>query len=222
MSSFDIDCDLDTGAFRNPTKFLAVGYVLDFNIFEKLDLVADLTCLAQYEGSIQYGAVGSKWDPTARSMQAVGILTHVNLSAKPGGPLTFQCYVSADNAKKLIDSKIQPLTKNAVRKFTYVIFDYDTQLKKWYEKSHPLGQGAGGTDGILKGQFETSGSQVQMEIEDTGQPIAGLKNVRLHGMHASIITGGDSIYSLKYCSGPTNNHAVQWGIGIVGNKNSVA
>jgi len=194
MIDYNWQCSWQNAFMLNPSQKGRMGYITAFNgLGMSAALKADLTV--------------SSPDPTlsllkSAQISVIAMIKSISWNGDAGGPFSISCYMSQENAVQLKTLQQSVLKTTTVSALGFVLVNFDTQLKSWFQEVYPVSP--------LQGMINQN-LNVQLE----GVPVSSGIDVLVYEVDFQISPAANFADQITVATSKTVSAVKQWGL-VVG------
>lgn len=193
-NSLDFDCDWK-GCLNLRSSFKnKAGYLLSWSGAGGLNLGSDLEV----------------WSPDQQSDYAnnglitcAGIISQFEYGGDGSDPIRITCFVSKDTATEIRGHLSNPLSTMKVS-LSWVIFDFDTETKSWFEASFVKNEGE------ADAAIDSTKGKLQMFIDKAAEKVAETLDLRMYKFEFQVVPSESGSSNLEFASGPSQRFVRKW------------
>jgi hypothetical protein len=199
--SYSFTCNWKNAFMTNPPR-QCFGYLTDFNgLGLSAALAKDLTVYSPYNNAmtLAYTPIGV---PVNNKVNVTAVLENFSWNGGTGDPLSFNCYMSIQNANQL--RMLQETTlKTTSISLGWWIANYDVERQQWFEMVYPKAPEK------PSGQLIAQGSNISLKIAD--QPVQDAQGINVYNVSFEIIPPPNQRVAILLATSSTANVIRPWG-----------
>jgi hypothetical protein len=199
--SYSFTCNWNNAFMTNPPR-QCFGYLTDFNgLGLSAALAKDLTVYSPYNNAmtLAYTPIGV---PVNNKVNVTAVLENFSWNGGTGDPLSFNCYMSIQNANQL--RMLQETTlKTTSISLGWWIANYDVERQQWFEMVYPKAPEK------PSGQLIAQGSNISLKIAD--QPVQDAQGINVYNVSFEIIPPANQTVAILLATSSTAKVIRNWG-----------
>jgi len=189
-----------------------VGYV---TAFEGLGMTGflkeDIEVFSPWNADAQEAKVLT-FDSSNKKATVAAVVESYHWGGGVADPVCISCYISAQNAEQLKGKLKGTLATTTIKKFSWWIFKFDEENKKWYEVAYPLGNAS---EGYITGQLNAPGGKdVRIRIADLPTKVHPTIDINVYNLYFEVVPAADKTANFHFASSAQTKYVTNWGMKI--------
>jgi hypothetical protein len=209
---YEYECDRSEGFLPDPNVHKRCGYITELAGFSSSGSITfnpDLKVFSPWNGAAKdFGGINlDKAENGLYKTEVVGVIEKFGWAGGVGDFLSFEFYVSQENAVKIKDAQQSTLTTTRVDTIGWWIINFDQEAKVWYEQAFP--KSAVTVSGIVGPQ-----DNPELNVDLSGIPAKDGIDVMVYKITLQVACGANQQFFLQFANTSQKPNIKAWGLEV--------
>ena len=204
--TYQFECNWQSGFVPDPHKTDRIGYLTDFDGLGLGGALAKDLTLYYPHGGVADPTYAPLGHPSDGKVSVTAVIDSLEWEGGAGDALQFSCYMSKENAARLMALTRTTLKTPAITTLGWWITNYDREQKHWFEEIYPA------QPAKPAAQLYINGKDVRLHVSD--QPVKPAPNIveGVYNVFFEVVPAANQVAVLHIARDAANKVMLKWGL----------